>query len=116
MELKETIAKRLKEIRVQNDLSQLDIAKELNMTQAAIAQYEMAKNMPSPDILFWYAERFDISLDFIFGRSDKQNGSASYDFAKPGSETNQLLREVIKAIMSETNKNNHWDSMVIFFI
>ena len=47
MELKETIAKRLKEIRIQNELSQIDIARELNMTQAAIAQYEMAKNMPS---------------------------------------------------------------------
>lgn len=102
MELKETIAKRLKEIRIQDELSQLDIAKELNMTQAAIAQYEMAKNMPSPDILYWYAERFDVSLDYIFGRSDKPNSSATYDFAKPGTEANQLLKEVVKVMLEET--------------
>lgn len=102
MELKETIAKRLKEIRIQNELSQIDIARELNMTQAAIAQYEMAKNMPSPDILYWYAEHFDVSLDYIFGRSDKSSGSATYDFAKPGTEANQLLKEVVKVMLEET--------------
>lgn len=89
---------------MQNELLQIDIARELNVTQAAIAQYEMAKNMPSPDILYWCAERFDVSLDYIFGRSDKPNGSATYDFAKSGTDANRLLREVVKAIVDEVKK------------
>lgn len=104
MELKETIASRLKEIRSKARLSQADVAKELNMTQATIAQYEMGKNMPSPDVLNWYAKRFDISLDYIFGRSDNPKGSANYDFAKPGTDANKLLREVVKIVVEETKK------------
>ena len=104
MELKETIAKRLKEIRVKNNLSQADVGKELNMTQAAIAQYEMGKNMPSPEILNWYAERFNVSLDYVFGRSDNPKGSANYDFATPGTDANKLLKEVVKVVVDEYKK------------
>ncbi|MDD5932837.1 MAG: hypothetical protein PUC70_00950 [bacterium] len=50
--------------------------------------------MSSPDILHWYAERFDVSLDYIFDRRDKPNGSAIYGFAKSGTEANQLLKEI----------------------
>jgi len=41
-------------------------------------------------------------LDYIFGRSDKPSGSATYDFAKPGTEANQLLKEVVKVMLEET--------------
>ena len=104
MELKETIASRLKEVRVKNYLSQADVAKELNMTQAAIARYETGTNMPSPDVLNWYAERFNVSLDYLFGRSDNPKGSANYDFATPGTDANKLLKEVVKIVVEEAKK------------
>ena len=101
MELKEIISKRLKETRIKNNLSQADVAGELNITQAAIAQYEAGKSMPSPEILFWYAKRFNTSLDYLFGLTDDPRGSANYDFAKPGTDANKLLREVVKTVVDE---------------
>ena len=96
MELKEAFSKRLKEVRVKNNLSQADVAKELNVSQAAIAQYEAGKSIPSPEVLYWYAKRFNVSLDYLFGICDDPRGSANYDFAKPGTDANKLLREVVK--------------------
>ena len=105
MDIKETIANRLKEIRIKNYLSQADVAKELNMTQAAIARYETGTNTPSVEVLTWYANRFNVSLDYLFGRSDNPKGSANYDFATPGTDANKLLKEVVKTVIDETRKN-----------
>ena len=104
MELKETIAKRLKEIRVKNNLSQADVAKELNMTQAAIARYETGTNTPSVEVLKWYSDRFNVSLDYLFGRSDDPRGSANNDFATPGTDANKLLKEVVKIVVDEAKR------------
>ena len=104
MELKETIAKRLKEIRIKNNLSQADVAKELNITQAAVARYETGEHMPSVDALKWYSDRFNVSLDYLFGKSDNPKGSANYDFATPGTDANKLLKEVVKIVVDEYKK------------
>ncbi len=70
MELKDIIGKRLKEIRENEGLSQGDLAKEMGVTQSAVAHYEIGRNCPSHEIILWYADRFGISIDFIYGKTD----------------------------------------------
>lgn len=70
MEIKDIIGKRLKEIREHEDLSQGDLAKEMGVTQSAIAHYEIGRNCPSHEIILWYANRFGVTTDFIYGRTD----------------------------------------------
>ena len=66
MELKEIIASRIKELRVINGLSQVQIAKELGTTQASVARYERGEIFPKEVHVLWYADRFNVSLDWIF--------------------------------------------------
>ncbi len=72
---KSAIASRLKELRESLKLSQAKVA-SLNgtTTQASINRYENQQSDPSLDILLWYADFFDVSLDYIFGRTDKPQG------------------------------------------
>lgn len=70
MELKEIIGKRLKDLRENQLISQGQLAKELNVSQAAVAQYESGRNYPSNEVLVWYADRFGVSMDFIYGRTE----------------------------------------------
>ena len=116
------IAERLKEIRIENRYSQKQIADMCGMAQATIGRYETNAADPSPETLLWYAETFEVSLDYIYGRTDNPNGmlyqqnademKASLSderdmelFAKmcfePGTIINDKLKETIVSLLRE---------------
>jgi len=69
------VAKRLTELRTSLDYSQMKMAKSLDISQSALYRYEN-DIAPVPDkTLLKYAEFFDVSLDYIFGRTDKPEGT-----------------------------------------
>lgn len=101
MQLREIIGSRLKEIREENKLSQSAIAKELGVSQASIAQYEMGKSCPNEDILLWYANKFDVSLDYIFGKTSFMNMSKTLESLTPGSKNYASLEKVVEEIVNK---------------
>ena len=69
------VANRLTELRTSLDYSQMKMAKSLDISQSALYRYEN-DIAPVPDkTLLKYAEFFDVSLDYIFGRTDKPEGT-----------------------------------------
>lgn len=100
MSTKVTIGKRLKELREKAKLSQADLAKELNVTQSSIAQYEIGRNCPNEDILVWYADRFNSSLDYIFGRTNANTVLDPNDF-KEGSDNYKALQQIVEGMMKK---------------
>ena len=74
------IGNRLKELREGIGKSQAFIAKEIGtIAQPAIFRYENGQSDVPNAILLWYADYFDVSLDYIFGRTDKPQGKL-YDY------------------------------------
>lgn len=74
------VAKRMKELREGIKLSQAKLAACLdNIEQTAIFRYESGQSFPPYGVLMQYADFFDVSLDYIFGRCDKPQGKL-YDF------------------------------------
>ncbi|HIT16889.1 MAG TPA: helix-turn-helix transcriptional regulator [Candidatus Caccosoma faecigallinarum] len=74
------IGQRLKELREGIGKSQAFIAKEIGtIAQPAIFRYENGQSDVPNAILLWYADYFDVSLDYIFGRTDKPQGKL-YDY------------------------------------
>lgn len=70
----------LRKLRNSLNLTQQDISNELrkigiNANQPSIACYESDKVIPSAKILLWYAEMFDVSLDYIYGRTENPTGA-----------------------------------------
>lgn len=57
----------LKQLRLENSLTQDELAKKVNTSRSNIANYENNKNMPSIDILEKLAKVFKCSTDFLIG-------------------------------------------------
>ena len=61
---------RIKELREDNDLSQGQLSKMLNIGQQTLSQYESNKRKLPIDLLERYSERFNVSIDYIMGKTD----------------------------------------------
>ena len=67
------IGKRLKAIRLKNKLTQKELAKVLNTTQSNISSYENGNTLILTAFLYNYAKYFNVSLDYLVGRSNTIN-------------------------------------------
>lgn len=62
--------KRLKDLREDNDKTQKDIADYLGMKQPQYSRYENGLRDISSDILIKLADYYNVSTDYIFGRTN----------------------------------------------
>ena len=88
------IGEKLRLLREGVNYSQAKIAGMLETTQASINRYENAIGSPPLKVLLWYADYFDVSMDYIFARTDQPQGKL-YDF-KPKIEDNEDMRLFIE--------------------
>lgn len=70
----EIVGQRLKLLRDGIKLSQKKIAALIGTQQTSINRYETDQYSPPLKVLLWYADYFDVSLDYIFGRTDNPQG------------------------------------------
>lgn len=63
----------LKKLRQDNNLTQDELAKKIETSRSNIANYENDKNMPSVDILEKLAKLFNVTIDYLLGKSDIRN-------------------------------------------
>jgi len=88
------IQDRMKECREQKKLTQVDIAKRLNITRQAYNHYETGKRKPSADVITALAEFYDISTDYLLGNTDDPTPP---DKKKPTPETvGPILTKMLK--------------------
>ena len=64
---------RLKELRKSRNISQLKLANDLNMNQNSISRYENLEREADYETLVKFADYFDVSLDYLFGRTDEND-------------------------------------------
>lgn len=62
----------IRNIREENNLSQADMAKILNCTQAAYCHYEIGNRDFPTKFLITIADYFDCSIDYLLGRSNSK--------------------------------------------
>jgi len=65
------LGENMKNIRLQNNLSQENVADILKVTQACIARYEKGIICISTANLYDFCKEFDVSLSFICGKTNK---------------------------------------------
>ena len=63
---------RLKELRKQRKVSQLKMALDLNMNQNTISRYENMEREADYATLIQLADYFDVSLDYLLGRTNEK--------------------------------------------
>lgn len=65
--------KRLKLLRTNLNLTQTQLGKRLNLSQRAISSYENGLRFPDEQILNLIANYFNVSVDYLLGRTDIKN-------------------------------------------
>lgn len=63
-------SKKLKELRLENGQTQAQVAEKLNIRQQTYARYENNTGEPSLDTLVKISEIFDVSCDFLLGKTN----------------------------------------------
>lgn len=61
---------RLKELRKLHKITQVELAKELNLDKSSIAKYETTDVMPSIDVLMKISTFFGVTDGYLLGRED----------------------------------------------
>ena len=88
------VSERIKTLRESIRLSQKDLAAKLGISQSGVNRYENKQSEASYETLLRYADFFDVSLDYIYGRTDKPQGKL-YEY-KPRIEDNTEMQEFIE--------------------
>ena len=63
---------RLRELRLDRNMSQQRLAMELSMTQNTISRYENGEREPGIKELIRIADYFNVSLDYLLERSEQK--------------------------------------------
>lgn len=66
-------AERLKELRKEAHLTQIELAKRLGIGQSSYADWERGKKNPTQENLIKIAQFFNVPLDYLVGNSDKKD-------------------------------------------
>ncbi|QGG51567.1 helix-turn-helix domain-containing protein [Lysinibacillus pakistanensis] len=67
----ETLGKRIKYLRERNKISQIEFAKKIGVSNAVLSRYESGDRKPDYDTLQLIADFFEVSTDYLLGRTDK---------------------------------------------
>ncbi len=68
----EKFPRRLKAIRVEFGLKQHEVAEHLGLSDGGYRCYEQGKGYPDVPRLYKLAEYFNVSIDYLLGRTDKR--------------------------------------------
>lgn len=64
---------RLKQLRIEKGKTQKEMAKDLGTTDVSIGRYEAGTREPKTDILNALADYFDVTTDYLLGRTNERN-------------------------------------------
>jgi len=106
-----TLAKRIKKLRKNKDLSREDLSKVLNLSYWAIAKYETGDRVPDSKTLKKIADYFDVSIDYLLGRTDNRHSFSSQpqeiektDLDEEWPEVTSILRRSGKKLTPEDKR------------
>lgn len=70
--MREILAKRLRQCRLERGLTQLQVAVYCDITEKAYQNYELMTREPRIEILVRLADFYQVSLDYLTGRTDRR--------------------------------------------
>ncbi|WLR54318.1 helix-turn-helix transcriptional regulator [Mesobacillus subterraneus] len=87
---------RLRKLRKDNRLTQEELGSKINVTKVSISGYENGNRTPDTDTLQKIADLFDVSTDYLLGRSDTTNVSVAGEIIELTPEELKVFEEMKK--------------------
>ncbi len=109
---------KLKELRKKNSISQIEIAKYLNIPRSTYSNYENGYAQPDNQMLVKIADYFNVTTDYLLGRTEIKNPynyniSDDYLVAEPSNDytvgnnrdlSNKQIAEKLQKLVDELKK------------
>lgn len=104
------INERIKQLRVDNNLLQKEIAKILNVPKNTYGAWERGNNEPSVDIIIKLADFYQISTDYLLNREEEDGRIIVQEIELPSDEKKvlekyRILPPELKAVSYEYIKS-----------
>ena len=64
---------RIRDLREDHDLTQAQVGQAINVPQRTYAYYESGQRMGPPHVLCALADFYQVSVDYILGRTERKN-------------------------------------------
>ncbi|WP_312280401.1 helix-turn-helix transcriptional regulator [Oscillibacter sp.] len=99
----------LRLLREERKLSQQKLADEFDVAQAQIQKYETGGYQPDIAMLSKYADFFDVSVDFLIGRTDIRRKAEPTEECELNAEEQEIVNRY------RNLRPNQRQSLVLFF-
>lgn len=67
-----TFADRLRQLRIENKLSQQELADRLRISRSSVGMYEQGRRGPDFELLDNVADLFDVDFNYMLGKTDER--------------------------------------------
>lgn len=96
-----TIGERIAELRKESNLSQIEFAEKLNISDKAVSKWEVNKCDPSLDLIVAMSELFNCSVDYIVKGSEHEIQTMEMQHIKNLDKMFNKVLEIVKTEVSE---------------
>ncbi len=68
--MKNKLAQRIKELRIENGYNQGELANMCNVKQSCVSKWERGETLPDVEIVITLSQLFNVSTDYLLGVKD----------------------------------------------
>ena len=102
-----TFGERLKDLRKKRSLTQSQLGEKLNVTKASISGYENDTRSPDRETLVKIAEIFNVSTDYLLGRTDDKEKSPTLVAAHLDDDLTEEQLDEVKNFIDFIKQRDH---------
>lgn len=113
---------RIKQLREENNWTQLELSQKINCAMSSIAMYEKEDRKPSLEVLIKLSDIFDCSIDYLLGKSDIRNpeitdidtdkikiGLSSKDYTHITDNQRKQIEDFARFVLKDNEKKKNED-------
>ena len=88
-----TFSERLRELRKENRITQQELADKFFITKSAVSKYENGVNTPENKLLQDLADYFNVSIDYLLGRTNNNSTKVEYGINDKAKEILEVIKK-----------------------
>lgn len=102
---------RLRELRKEKNLTMKELGKKFSLAESTISGYENGNRKPDSEIINSFADFFEVSTDYLYGRTDNKGTDNKNELPQL---TSKDERDIAKDLERAINSLNSKDGMASF--
>ncbi|NRT90902.1 helix-turn-helix domain-containing protein [Clostridium beijerinckii] len=106
------LGERLKLLRLQKEISQTELAKRFNIARSTLSQYESNTRTPSDEMKLKFAEYYNVSLDYLLGKSDSSEPNTAINLTeKDKKDIQKDLKNIMDDFKEQTDGTKYYNGI-----